>query len=229
MAVLGFFPMGVAGEDPVEQDEGIEVPVGEIIEPVASPVTTIPEGCIVPTPVRATFVGVVTESDRRTARFSIEQMRGGSLEGYTSRNLVDIDYAEDVRFLEVGEMYIVAAGVDQSSGRLYSKVRDPEPLLGTSQVIGLNTGGTCPEIEDAVRTLTMQGRAVDSGVLTPLREARSRLGRAIILPFAWVLGTLIALATLKAFGSALLEASHRVWNGQPAIARRSGAKGDRED
>jgi hypothetical protein len=224
MAVLGFFPsiflMGTAIDEPVEQDEGAEVPVGEIIEPVPSPPTTIPEGCIVPTPVRATFVGVVAESDRRTARFSVEQMRGGSLEGYTSRNLVDIDYAEDVRFLEVGEMYIVAAGIDESSGRLYSKVRDPEPLLGTSQVIGLNTGAACPEIEDAVRTLTMQARAVDSGVLTPLREARPRLIRAIILPFAWALGALIVLATLKAFGSALLEASHRVWNGQAAIPRR---------
>lgn len=224
LAVLGFVPsiflMGSGVDEPVEQVEGAEVPVGEILEPPSAPTTTIPEGCTVPTPVQATFVGSVTESDRRTARLSVEQMRGGSLEGYTSRGLVDIDYAEDVRFLEVGELYIVAAGIDQASGRLFSKVRDPEPLLGSSQVIGLNTGVACPESEDAVRTLTMQGRAVDSGVLTPLREARPRLIRAVVLPLAWALGLLVALATAKAFAMALLEASHRVWNGQPAISRQ---------
>lgn len=220
VAIIGLLPLAVPVEEPVEQEEGVEAPVGEVTEPSTAPTSTIPEGCIVPIPVQATFVGVVTESDRRTARFSVEQMRGGSLEGYTSRNLVDVDYAEDVRFLELGESYIVAVGVDQASGRLYSKVRDPEPLLGSSQVIGLNTGATCPEIEDAVRTVTMQGRAVDSGVLTPLREARPRLIRAVVLPLAWALGILVALATVKAFAVALLEASHRAWNGQPVMSQR---------
>jgi len=220
IAMFGVLPMAVPVEDPVEQAEGVEVPVGEIVEPVTAPTSTIPEGCIVPIPVQATFVGIVVESDRRTARFSVEQMRGGSLEGYTSRNLVDVDYVEDVRFLELGESYIVAVGIDQASGRLYSKVRDPEPLLGSSQVIGLNTGAACPELEDAVRTVTMQGRAVDSGVLTPLREAQPRLIRSIVLPLVWALGILVALATLKAFATALLEASHRAWNGQPVVSRR---------
>lgn len=218
VVLLGVMPMVI--EDPVEQDETADVPIGEIPESIAPPTSTIPAGCVVPTPVQATFVGELLESDRRTARFSVEQMRGGSLEGYTSRNLVDIDYAEDVRFLELGDRYIVAAGIDQASGRLFSKVRDPEPLLGSSQVIGLNTGAACPEIEDAIRTLTMQGRAVDSGVLTPLREARSRMIRAVVLPLVWALGILVALATLKALGSSLLELSHRIWNGQPAISRR---------
>lgn len=213
--------MAVPVDEPVEQVEGVEGPIGEIVAPSIAPTTTIPEGCIVPTPVQATFVGSVTESDRRTARFSVDQMRGGSLEGYASRGLVDIDFAEDVRFLEVGELYIVAAGIDQASGRLYSKVRDPEPLLGSSQVIGLNTGAACPEREDAVRTLTMQGRAVDSGVLTPLREARPRLIRSVTLPLVWALGILVALATIKAFAVALLEASHRAWNGQSVISRQS--------
>jgi len=225
MAIIGFLPMSVPVEEPVEvpveQGEGVEVPVDEVVGTSTVPVTTIPEGCTVPTPVQATFVGLVTESDRRTVRFSVVQMRGGSLEGYTSRNLVDVDYAEDARFLEMGESYIVAAGVDQSSGRLYSQVRNPEPLLGSSQVIGLNSGATCPEIEDAVRTLTMQARSVDSGVLTPLREARSRLIRAIVLPLVWVLAALIAFATLKAILVGLLEASHRAWNGQPLVARRT--------
>lgn len=221
VAVLGVLPSAAPGEVPPEQGEGVESPTGDVAETSAAPTTTIPEGCIVPIPVQATFVGTVTEADRRTARFAVDQMRGGSLEGFTSRNLVDIDYEEDVRFLEVGTPYIVAAGVDQASGRLYSKVRDPEPLLGSSQVIGLNSGVDCPELEDAVRTLTMEGRAVDSGVLTPLREARPRLVRSIVLPVVWVLVALIGLATMRAIGSGVLSASQRLWNGEEVVSRRS--------
>lgn len=211
--------MSVPAEVPPEQ--GADVPAGETTETSSAPTTTIPEGCIVPTPVQATFVGEVTVTDRRTARFNVVQMRGGSLEGFTSGDLVDVDYSEDVRFVEEGQTYIVAAGVDQTTGRLFSKVRDPEPLLGSSQVIGLNSGIDCPEIEDAVRTLTMEARPVDSGVLTPLRDAQSRLVRSVVLPVVWVLVALIGLATLKAIVSAMLEASHRAWNGEPVLDPRS--------
>lgn len=221
VALLGILPMTVPGEAPPEQGESVETPTGEAASTTVVPTTTIPEGCIVPTPVQATFVGAVVESDRRTARFEVTQMRGGSLEGFTSGTLVDIDYADDVRFLEFGQSYIVAAGLDQATGRLFSKVRDPEPLLGSSQVIGLNSGVDCPEIEDAVRTLTMDARAVDSGVLTPLREARSRLVRSLLLPMVWVLIGLIGLATVKGIVSGLLQASHRAWNGEPVVPTRS--------
>lgn len=185
------------------------------------PATTIPAECVVPTPVQATFVGTVVESDRRTARFQIVQVRGGSLEGYSSRGLVDIDYAQDVRFLEFGESYIVAAGINASNGRLFSKIRDPEPLLGSSQVVGLNSGVNCPEIEDAVRTLDLEGRSVESGVLAPIREARGRVVRSLVLPLVWILGILVILATVRNLGSAFFQASYRYWNGEPLMSRRN--------
>ena len=184
------------------------------------PATTVPAECILPIPVQATFVGSVVESDRRTVRFQIVQMRGGTLDGYESRGLVDVDYDEDVRYLEVGESYIVAAGIDASSGRLFSKVREPEPLLGSSQVIGLNSGVNCPEVEDAVRTLDLDGRSVESGVLAPLREATGSIIRSLALPVAWALGALVLLATLRAIGSGFLQASYRYWNGEPLISKR---------
>jgi hypothetical protein len=212
---------------PPEDDLGGEVVGGEEPEPPAesipqstTPGTTIPAECVVPTPVQATFVGTVVESDRRTARFQIVQERGGSLEGFSSRGLVDVDYAEDVRFLEFGQSYIVAAGVNSSNGRLFSKIRDPEPLLGSSQVVGLNSGLNCPEIEDAVRTLDLDGRSVESGVLAPIREAQGQVIRSIVLPLAWVLGILVVLATLRNIGSAFLHASYRYWNGEPLVNRR---------
>lgn len=211
---------------PNEDDVGGEV-IGGTVDSVPDsipgstvPATTIPAECVLPTPVQATFIGTVVESDRRTARFQIVQMRGGSLEGFSSGGLVDVDYAEDVRFLEFGQSYIVAAGVNSANGRLFSKIREPEPLLGSSQVIGLNSGVNCPEVEDAVRTLDMDGRSVESGVLAPLREAGGSLIRSIVLPLAWVLGILVVLATVRNLGSAFLSASYRYWNGEPVVGRR---------
>jgi hypothetical protein len=213
---------------PPEDDVGGEVIEGpqddagvDTIPESTTPATTIPADCVVPTAVQATFVGTVVESDRRTARFQVVQMRGGTLEGFSSGGLVDVDYAEDVRFLEVGESYIVATGINASNSRLFSKLREPEPLIGSSQVIGLNSGVNCPELEDAVRTLNLDGRSVESGVLAPIREAQGRVLRSLALPLVWVLGALIVLATVRGLGSAFLQASYRSWNGESVVNRKN--------
>lgn len=183
---------------------------------VATPTNTIPASCVVPTPVRATFVGTIVAADRRTARYRIDQMRGGTLEGYEATGLVDVLYEEDVRFLSLGVDYIVAVGVDAESGALYSKVRDPEPLFGGSQIIGMdNSDVDCPEIEDAVRTFTIDGGPVESGVLAPLSDAKGRLARAILLPFLWVFGGLLGLAALRALVLTVWRSGRRVWDGEP--------------
>jgi hypothetical protein len=183
---------------------------------VATPANTIAASCVVPTPVRATFVGTIVAADRRTARYRIEQMRGGTLEGYEATGLVDVLYEEDVRFLSLGVDYIVAVGVDAESGALYSKVRDPEPLFGGSQIIGMDdSDADCPEIEDAVRTLTIDGGPVESGVLAPLSDAKGRMARAILLPFVWVFGGLLGLATLRALVVTVWRSGRRAWDGEP--------------
>lgn len=210
----------VPPEDDVGGDivEGGDVTVDSV--PQSSvPQTTIPAECILPTPVKATFVGTLVESDRRTARFQIVQIRGGSLDGYSSKGLVDIEYGRDVRYLDRDESYIVAAGINAVNGRLFSKIREPEPLLGSSQVIGLNSGVQCPEVEDAVRTLDLDGHSVESGVLAPLSGARSTIIRALVLPLVWILGTLIILATMRNAGSAFLNAIQRYWNGETVVKK----------
>lgn len=170
------------------------------------PNSTIPASCEIPLPVRVTFVGSVVGSDSRTARFEVRQIRGGSVEGFSVGGLIDVDYGEDVRFLEPGESYLVAAGVDQTSGRLVSKVRDPEPLFGGNQVIGIGEQNVdCPELEDAVRTLTTDGRSLESGVLAPLGEDRRGLVRAVVLPFVWVFGGLVVLALVANFVRAVVS------------------------
>lgn len=216
-----------SGGEPSGDEVGGDVVVGSSGSPTTTTVpgstpstTTIPAECVVPTPVQATFVGTLVESDRKTARFQIVQMRGGSLEGYSSRGLVDVDYVQDVRFLEIGKSYIVAAGINSSNGHLFSKVREPEPLLGSSQVVGLNSGVNCPEVEDAVRTLDLNGRSVESGVLAPLGDATGRMLRSVVLPLAWVLAALMILATMRNMGSAFMKASFRYWNGEPVVRRQ---------
>lgn len=183
---------------------------------VATPTNTVPASCVIPAPVRATFVGTIVAADPRTARFRIDQMRGGTLEGYEATGLVDVLYEEDVRFLAIGDDYIVAVGVNAETGALYSKVRDPEPLFGGSQIIGMdNSDADCPEIEDAVRTLTIDGGPVESGVLAPLSNAKGRLVRAILLPFVWVFGGLLGLATLRALAVTVWRSGRRAWDGEP--------------
>ena len=200
-------------EEPIEGGGVVDVPSDQSTS-VPAPTNTVPASCFIPTRVQATFVGSLSASDRRTARFEIVQMRGGSLDGYSANNLVDVQYEEDVRYLELEQSYIVAVGIDQSTGALYSKIRDPEPLYGGSQVVGLNSGVKCPEVEDAVRTLTMDARSVESGVLAPLKTAKGKLAQAILLPFLWVFGGLFGLATIRAFIVMVYRTGQRAWSGQ---------------
>lgn len=182
---------------------------------VATPGNTIPASCVLPTPVRAMFVGTVVAADRRTARFRIDRLRGGTVEGYESSGLIDVLYEEDVRFLKLDQQYIVAVGVNAENGALYSKVRDPEPLFGGSQIIGMDAqDADCPEVEDAVRTLTIDGGPVESGVLAPMKNSSGRLARAILLPFVWVFGGLLGLATLRAMVVSVWRSGRRAWNGE---------------
>ena len=182
--------------------------------------TTIPSDCPIPTAPRATFVGSLVAADRRTARFEVRQLRGGNLEGFTVNGLVDVDFGDDVRFLDIDVEYIVAAALDDETNRLFSKVRDPEPLFGGNQVIGIEERNLdCPELEDAVRTLTLDGRSVESGVLAPLADDSRGLLRAVVLPFAWGFGGLVGLAIVANGVRALVGRNRRRQAARAASAR----------
>ncbi|MFZ8916550.1 MAG: hypothetical protein ACO3LC_08795 [Ilumatobacteraceae bacterium] len=198
--------------------------------PVSAPNTTIPAGCDLPTPVKATFVGALAATDRRTGRFEVRQLRGGSLEGYSVNGLVDVDYGDDIRFLDVAEQYIVGVGVDDDTGRLVSKVRDPEPLFGGNQVIGIDDRPlNCPEVEDGVRTVTMNGTSVESGVLAPLSADRSGLLRAVTLPALWVFGGLIAMAIWVGAVRGLGRRLRASWYGETISRRDERSRPERAD
>jgi len=143
------------------------------------------------------FVGVLQSRDDITATFRVVQVRAGSLEGYatnTTNTLVDIRYGNDVKFLSVGESYLVGAGTDAATLVLSSSVRKSEALFGGNEVAGVDNGAkNCPLLEDPVRTLHVDGSSIDSGIFTSFFSRTGALAVAIIAPALLLLGLLIAL------------------------------------
>ncbi len=164
-----------------------------------APLVIVPAGCVAPAPARAVFVGTLVDSVPNTARFSVDQVRAGSLDGFAVGGQVDVDYDDETRFLDIGETYLVGVGIDPVTDRLSSKVREPAPLFGGNDVIGVDdTDVLCPEIGDPIRTVFPDGSSVETGVFSPLAENRSEVVRALALPAVVAFAILLGLAALKA-------------------------------
>jgi hypothetical protein len=197
LAVAPALPVGAT------PDEGEEVPADPVVTeaPPESTLgvvtTTLPPGCPEPPVAAAVFLGQVIASDVRTARFRVEQIRAGSLEGWQVGGLVDVDFFDDTRYLDEGDRYLVGVGVDPDTRRLTSKVSEAAPLFGGNQVVGVNDSATCPEQHDPVRTIHPDGSSVESGILHPLASDKKGLARALLLPAAWAFLALVVLATVK--------------------------------
>jgi hypothetical protein len=172
-------------------------------EPVApSRLVPIPPGCPVPPSADLAFIGVVVDKDgfieRGTVRFAIEQLRAGSAAAYTVDGIIDVRYGPDSKYLDVGERYLVSAAVDPEIGRLASTVAPGSPLFGGNDVIGLDdTAVECPELEDPIVTLHVDGTSVDSAVLSPMFEDRRVLLATIGVPAAIAGIALIVLVLLR--------------------------------
>jgi hypothetical protein len=158
----------------------------------------VPSGCPAPEREQVVFVGTLTLHDAATARFTIDQLRAGSAEGFSRDGMIDIRYGDEVRFLEPGVQYIVGAAIDVEQRALVSKVREEAPLFGGSEIAGVNaTDAVCPVIDDPVRTLRADGGAVETGVLSSLDGSGPMVLRALLQPLAAALAILFGLAALK--------------------------------
>jgi hypothetical protein len=180
--------------------------VGPIV--ASTPLVVVPTGCTAqPVPV-AVFVGTLAAADATTARFAVQQIRAGSLDGYAVNTIVDVRYDDDIRFLRTGNQYLVGVMPDPVSGRLTSKVRSPAPLFGGDAVIGVNdTDVRCPRVEDGVKTLLVNGTDVDTGVLAPLATAKKSLLKAILKPLGIAFAVLVVLASIKLLVFAMVRAA----------------------
>jgi hypothetical protein len=158
----------------------------------------VPAGCSAPALPDVVFLGTLEATDFRTGRFHVDQVRAGDIGRYSYAGVVDVRFGIDTKYLESGTQYLVGASLDPETAVLTSKVRAAEPLFGGDEVIGAaETDVECPVLEDPIRTMLPDGSSVESGVLTPLTEAKRSLLRAILLPLGVAVAAVFALVALR--------------------------------
>jgi hypothetical protein len=158
----------------------------------------IPAGCTTPAPAAVVFVGQLVDRDESTARYELRQIRTGTAGERLRSNLLDVRYESDTKYLTVGNQYLVGAAIDPDDDVLFSKVRSEQPLFGGNEIVDVaETDIDCPQLEDPVRTLTVTGRSIDSGVLTPIKSSQDRVLRAILVPLVVGVGAIIGLALVR--------------------------------
>jgi hypothetical protein len=189
------------------------------LPPALGPLVVVPTGCAVPAPANAVFVAQLAYTDipPTTARFRLERVLAGNLDGFVSGRLVDVHYGDETHFLTIGSHYIIGVAVSASSGVLVSTVREAAPLFGGDAVIGANDSDVdCPRVEDPVRTLTIDGGPVDTGVLTPMKGQGGSLLSAVLRPFGVAFAVLLLLVLVKHMLFAVGRSLRDVSFAQPA-------------
>jgi hypothetical protein len=142
--------------------------------PGTLPLVPVPSSCTAPPQPELVFVGTLVERDFRTGRFEIEQVRAGDDTPFSVGGLVDVRYGIDVEYLEIGTAYLVSARRDPVIGLLASKIREPAPLLGGDDVVGVAESDVeCPLLEDPIRValLFFEHQPVGESGATPSRHA----------------------------------------------------------
>lgn len=192
------------------------------------PPTTVPIGCDPPVPPQAVFTGRLLVADARTGRFEIDEVRAGSLEGYRVGSLVDVDFLDDTRYLELGRGYLVAAEVAPVTGRLHSKVKPTPQLFGGDQVVGVDDATVvCPTYDDPIITRMIDGTPVETGILTPFLEDKRSLLWSVAKPALIVVAVLVGLVLVKRTILWVVRQLRRTWatphqpGRAPAANRRS--------
>ncbi|MFM7093526.1 MAG: hypothetical protein ACKOYL_03075 [Actinomycetota bacterium] len=195
-------------DEPVDEQGGVSVPTSVVsVSTVPSATTTVPVGCP-PAPVsQAVFVGKVKVLDATQALYELVRLRSGSLAGYSTEvpnvdgtvvTEVGIYYGRDVKFLEVGDSYLVGTALDATTGRIFSRVTEEAPLFGGNEVADINNAGVvCPNFADVARTLNVDGSSVESGVLSGLSGESDRIILALVIPAGLVLLGLVTLVLIR--------------------------------
>ena len=169
---------------------------------IESAVTTVPSSCTTPEPLRSVFVGEVSRVEANFVLFDVVSERYGNVGDLVRDGVLTVRYPiDDVRYLDIGRRFLVGAVAAPSGIRgdvpvLESKVRVPPDMFGGDAVAAVQRV-SCPDYEDPVRTLRVNGDAIDTGVLRPLLSDRAGLLRAFLLPIGAGLGLLFLLAATR--------------------------------
>jgi hypothetical protein len=193
-------PPPTTGPPPAEIESGVTGGTGTDAEqpPVTLPLVPVPEGCTAPALPHIVFVGRVEDRDYRSVRFEIEQVRAGKPEPFAAGNEIDVRYGLDAQYLADGERYLVSALIHPDLGLLVSRVTPTVENFGGDEVIGVSESDVnCPVYDDPMRTLHLDGTAVDASVLEPFFAAKVRLLGAVAVPLAVAFGVIFLLATFR--------------------------------
>ena len=182
-----------------------------LVPGAAEPLVPVPEGCEAPPTPQAVFVGKVVDRDYRSVRFQIESVRAGSPGPYlVGDDRIDVRYGLDAQYLDDGQEYLVSAVVHPDLGLLTSRVTDPIENFGGDEVIGVSeTDVDCPEFEDPMRTLHVDGTPIETSVLQPFFDARVRILGAVLVPLGLAIGAIFALATFRLSLAGVYNAAFR--------------------
>jgi hypothetical protein len=194
----GSLPTGTTPDDSIPTGSAAADTGLPTTTPGTLPLVPVPSSCTAPPRPEIVFVGTLVERDFRTGRFEIEQVRAGDETPFSVGGLIDVRYGIDVEYLEIGTAYLVSARRDPVIGVLASKIREPAPLLGGDDVVGVAESDVeCPRLDDPIRTLLPDGSSIDSAVLAPLGENGPQLLAAIVIPVAVAFGIVFVLAMLR--------------------------------
>jgi hypothetical protein len=156
------------------------------------------------------FVGEVVDRDVRTIRYRIESIRSGRADPFAGGDRIDVRYGLDAQYLVDGETYLVSAAVDPDLGVLASRVTEPIEHFGGDEIIGVSESDVdCPDYEDPVRTLHLDGTPIDAGVLEPFFDAKMRILAAVLVPAGLILGAIFLLASFRLSVSGLYRSLTR--------------------
>lgn len=188
-----------AAADNGDEEGGTDATESLIIE---SAVTTVPASCNVPAALRSVFVGEVSRVEANFVLFEVLSERHGTVADLLRDGVLTVRYPiDDVRYLDVGRRFLVGAVAAPSGIRgdvpvLESKVRVPPDMFGGDAVAAVQRV-SCPDYEDPVRTLRVNGDPIDTGILRPMLSDRAGLLRAFLLPIGAGLALLFLLAATR--------------------------------
>lgn len=181
-----------------EPEPAAEDDTGVVTAPDPSRLIPVPVGCEAPTLPRIVFVGTVVDRDFRTIRYRIDTIRAGRSDPFALGDLIDVRYGLDTQYLDDDGTYLVSAMVDPDLGLLVSRTSEPIEDFGGDEVIGVSeTDVNCPDEEDPMRTLNVDGTPVDGGVLDPLFESKVRIAGAFVLPLSVAIGVIFVLSMFR--------------------------------
>ncbi|MEY2958060.1 MAG: hypothetical protein RLZZ01_628 [Actinomycetota bacterium] len=171
---------------------------------VTLPLVPVPVGCEAPDAPHVVFVGPAVSKDDRSVRFGVESVRAGSVAPYglsdplTGASFVDVRYGLDTAMIDEGERYLVGAAVDPDLGLLLSKVEEPIQDFGGDEVIGVSESDLdCPDFEDPVRTLRVDGTEIEHGLFDGFFGAGSSLVLSLVVPLTAAFAVVFLLAMFR--------------------------------